>query len=281
MPLSKNSFNKERFIMDARYIAEKDITAEELRNRVNSPLNPNRQMAFYERHYTDPRVNAVLRFHSKIQAFPEMESKLAGKIVEMYKNGHIKKGAQCYKEVLTQLDDFVNKFERINHIRSKCTKGCDICCKSNMITIGYPEAEIIKEYIESDAFSQEQRRMILDRIKEQAEIVAEKGFTLTTVTESTNNGALEENQMRKRYFELHLPCVFLHEGACLIHEVRPLDCWGFRQYASNCYCEAFNVPAAYSFSEAIRVLMGCLVQEYLCYSVVDSLPGMMKKVLLD
>lgn len=265
------------------YIIDKNLSAEELRELINSKGKQNKQIAFCGSEYTDPRVNDLVNLDVYWGLFYKTDRQVAQTIVKMATEGKIKKGAKNYSAILTYLDSVIDKHEAENQTCCKCMKGCDGCCKNNMITIGYPEAEVIKEHLESSAFTRKLRTMVLKRIEEQASIVVKEGFTTAMVTAITNSGNSEkETQMRKRYHALHLPCVFLYEGRCLIHEVRPLDCWGFRQYVSSCYCEgAFDVAGSYEFSESIRILVRYLTKEYHSVEAWDSIPGMMKKILLQ
>ena len=175
------------------------------------------------------------------------------------------------------------------NLMCSCHQGCESCCRNNIITIGYPEAYIIKSYIQSNQFTRKQREKVFKRIKEQIKTIELAGITQKEINLAERCGdSKQRNKIKQKYHELRLPCIFLDDGRCLIHKVRPMDCWAFRQYVSEFYCEdAFFVVGSEDYHEfKMKVLNELYIIFYESLrqcdiGIIDSLPAMINRVLQE
>ena len=109
-----------------------------------------------------------------------------------------------------------------------CGPGCGACCRQ-LVAISTVEARALAELVE--AMPAERRRGIRERFAsalrrlEQAGLLdpqAPPGDRALVAAASLRRAMLEE--VSRRYFELRVPCPFLEDESCGIHEHRPLVC---------------------------------------------------------
>lgn len=193
-----------------------------------------------------------------------------------------------YQNMLQQLDTSWRRAEKMSGYHSSCHKGCSHCCYNNMITIGYPEAFIIRDYINTH-FTEEQKALLKQRIKEQLILIKKNGITGEIITDADMKGLSDAKpiiEIKKRYFQLKLPCIFLYDEECLVYDVKPADCWAFKQYISEDLCkDSFMIIGSEDYLE-VKVNILALLQSFYINQInfnqrmfIDTLPAMLDRVL--
>ena len=102
----------------------------------------------------------------------------------------------------------------------KCSKGCSYCCYAQ-VSVTPPEAIYIGRYIKEN-YSLSQTDQLLRRIKHNMSM--------------TNGKSLEE---RVKVWE-QTPCIFLFDGICNIHPVRPFICRAWHSLSVEQCKDAFD-----------------------------------------
>lgn len=164
---------------------------------------------------------------------------------------------EAYKNYLNDANHNINKLEEKHSLCNVCSNGCCNCCHNTLITISTYEAAIIKKYIFSKAFSSNQKKYLKSKIIEHSDILANNGITNKDINRVNQLNLNEElNDIRAKYYSLNLPCIFLYNNSCLIHEVKPLDCWAFRQYLSPELCKVEKVAGSIDFNSVkMKILL--------------------------
>ena len=136
-----------------------------------------------------------------------------------------------------------------------CKKGCGACCRQ-LVPLSPPEAAMIFEFVESMPESRKNDvkkdfDMALERLRQRG--ILEKLEQLKNPLISNK----EYDTITKAYFLEHIPCPFLVNECCGIHEVRPSMC---REYLvsslpENCKYplnkKVFRLPISIRLSEAL------------------------------
>ncbi len=105
-----------------------------------------------------------------------------------------------------------------------CKKGCAACCRM-LVPVSAPEAFALKEMVQS--LPEPRRLAILNKIAEARTRLAETGLLtrLTQVAETEQQLSDEEIEpINRDYYALRMPCPFLEEEICTIHQDRPAAC---------------------------------------------------------
>jgi len=113
-----------------------------------------------------------------------------------------------------------------------CTKGCDACCRQ-MVPIAPAEAFGLAAYL--DRLPGGEVVGFLERFDQAVETLEEKGL----LEKLRRRHKLSEGEMKevdRAYFAAGIACPFLVEGACAIHEIRPLVCREFLVTSPAKYC---------------------------------------------
>ena len=113
-----------------------------------------------------------------------------------------------------------------------CKKGCGACCRQ-LVPISETEARWIKELV--DCLPPQKQSHIRDRFAEARHRLVEAGL-LDKLLDHENWREGEGWSIAMSYFSLGIPCPFLENEACSIHQDRPIKC---REYlvtspAANC-----------------------------------------------
>ena len=125
---------------------------------------------------------------------------------------------------------------------SSCEKGCNACCYL-IVDSSALEASLVRQYMEKH-FSDEQRRRILEKIKEA------KGLYPDPV------GTDEEfpDAVVEAHFALNVPCPFLSsQGLCTIYDVRPINCRKHLVFSDPSQCEKMAPTASYEAEYFLEV----------------------------
>ena len=105
-----------------------------------------------------------------------------------------------------------------------CRKGCAACCRM-LVPLSAPEAFSLREWIR--ALPTDKRDRISARFADtKAQLVShgiwQRLLELCHAPEQPNDNALED--LNREYYALRMPCPFLEEEVCTIHEERPAAC---------------------------------------------------------
>jgi Fe-S-cluster containining protein len=100
-----------------------------------------------------------------------------------------------------------------------CEKGCTACCKLD-VEVSEPEIIYIYTYM-SNILEKEQLDAFFNQIEDTVSIIKD----IDDIDE---------------YAKLQIPCVFLHNGACSIYEVRPFICREYHSYDRVVCDESFH-----------------------------------------
>lgn len=122
-----------------------------------------------------------------------------------------------------------------------CKKGCGVCC-CQMVPVSVPEAVIITEVIESlpadrkaaveDALCKADKKLKESGLKEQMFKIYSTSTDKQVVIDTNRN-----------YFDLHISCPFLVDGACSIYAWRPSRCREYSVLSPSDYCaDPFTHP---------------------------------------
>jgi len=122
--------------------------------------------------------------------------------------------------------------------RISCSKGCSACC-SQLVPVSEPEARYLLQVFET--FSEERRARIRRRYEDIGSRLNDSKLLGKLTGLATGPDREARRQVGRDYFELGLPCPFLEDGCCSIHQHRPLSCREFLVVSSPEYC-ARNDP---------------------------------------
>lgn len=110
-----------------------------------------------------------------------------------------------------------------------CKEGCSYCC-SQYIVSSLQENEAIAFYLynNQEALCNFLKNYPIwrDKVKENETLYKKIGRLYLETTILGDNEDMQKNFLKatSSYFELDIPCPFLHNGSCTIYEVRPFCC---------------------------------------------------------
>ena len=142
-------------------------------------------------------------------------------------------------ELLPLLRSLTDTFVRIavENVEStgasiSCRKGCGACCRQ-LVPISEVEAESIRDIVQQ--LPEARRAVVIERFEQARQRLGAAGLleSLRAPAQCTREDLLP---LGVAYFEQRIPCPFLEEESCSIHDDRPLSC---REYlvvspAANC-----------------------------------------------
>ena len=102
-----------------------------------------------------------------------------------------------------------------------CREGCGACCRQ-AVPIAPVEARAIAEWL--DTQPDERRTVLRERFREAAARLEDSGIAQQLRQAGPSAGREQMHELGLRYFALGIPCPFLEEERCTIHEIRPLRC---------------------------------------------------------
>lgn len=113
-----------------------------------------------------------------------------------------------------------------------CKKGCGACCH-NLVMISEVEARHLVGVLES--LPQDRKQVVQSRFTAITQSLQNAGL-LNELRDTEHWTSDDYTRLYARYFDLHLPCPFLEDESCSIHNDRPTTC---REYlvtspAENC-----------------------------------------------
>jgi Fe-S-cluster containining protein len=138
--------------------------------------------------------------------------------------------------------------------KTSCKKGCAACCRQP-VPLAEIETHQVAELVE--AMPEPRRAEIKERFKRAWQHFANIGW-LDRLDASAAGTHEERQRLAGEYYRENVPCPFLEDESCLIHENRPLAC---REYlvtspAEHCFAldgekiKMVNLPA--KPSETVR-----------------------------
>ncbi len=102
-----------------------------------------------------------------------------------------------------------------------CREGCGACCRQ-AVPITPVEARVLVEWLETQP--EDRRAVLRERFRKTAERLEEAGIAQEIRAAAGKGGRETTHALGLRYFALGMPCPFLEEERCTIHEIRPLRC---------------------------------------------------------
>ena len=100
-----------------------------------------------------------------------------------------------------------------------CRAGCGACCRQ-MVPLSPPEAFYLIDMI--DSFSAEKKEKLLGRFERiEAELEGQKMIEPLLAPDYSDDIAMGS---AKSYLSLQMPCPFLVDESCTIHNYRPVAC---------------------------------------------------------
>ena len=120
--------------------------------------------------------------------------------------------------------------EKVGHPIS-CRAGCGACCRQ-MISLSIPECFYLADYL--DSFEPARRKEVQDRFD-----AAEAELTRRGITEFFDRADYDDEVALKLavdYFYLGIPCPFLVDESCSIHEHRPVVCRDYNVTSPAAWC---------------------------------------------
>lgn len=149
---------------------------------------------------------------------------------------------EWFKTSIPKLTHCMDEVEMETGIKCVCQKGCGGCCRQAIQVLG-SEAQAIK--VKLREFSREEKQALYERVIHTISVIERSGLDTDFSHYYSAKGVSPQlMQFMEGYFKLGLSCPLLsEEGACMIYEVRPGGCWGYRVYgeAENCARSFYNL----------------------------------------
>lgn len=102
-----------------------------------------------------------------------------------------------------------------------CREGCGACCRQ-AVPITPVEARAIAEWL--DGRPNERQVVLRERFRQAATRLEESGIAQAVRQMGPGTSREAAHELGLRYFAMGIPCPFLEEERCTIHEIRPLRC---------------------------------------------------------
>jgi Fe-S-cluster containining protein len=102
-----------------------------------------------------------------------------------------------------------------------CREGCGACCRQ-AVPITPAEARALAEWL--DKQPEDRQTVLRERFRRAAARVEESGIAKGIRKLGPESSREATHELGLRYFALGIPCPFLEEERCTIHEIRPLRC---------------------------------------------------------
>lgn len=102
-----------------------------------------------------------------------------------------------------------------------CREGCGACCRQ-AVPITPVEARMLSEWL--DEQPEQKRADLRERLRQAAARLEESGIAQSMREASRSPGREEMHTSGLKYFALGIPCPFLEDERCTIHEIRPMRC---------------------------------------------------------
>lgn len=139
--------------------------------------------------------------------------------------------AKWYRKEIEEYTAEIDKVEKECDMECVCCKGCAACCKQ---LIAITSTEFVAMQVAIDNLPNNTRKSIKENVGEQCKKLIENGITNSEI----NKYISDHEALQLKYFELDMKCPLLDENnACIIYDVRPFNCWTYRNYGSSKMCE--------------------------------------------
>lgn len=126
-----------------------------------------------------------------------------------------------------------------------CKAGCGACCRQ-LVPLSEHEARAITQLLFS--MPEPRRTEVMLRFREAIRRVEEAGLRPKIENLHMANERDERTRAGMEYFRLGVPCPFLEEESCSIHEVRPMACREYLVTSDPVHCQdpaALKVQGVY------------------------------------
>lgn len=199
-------------------------------------------------------------------------------------------GKSRIKEVIQDvqaMEELIDQVEEETGMFSTCRKGCTACCHQIVVASQF-ESELILRYIDHQ-YDEETKQAIKQRIKKAAEQLDLEFGPTPSDQYGMKTLIREQEENKKRYFELNLPCPLLSdEGSCMAYPVRPPGCWSYRNYGDPVACEtSHDIPTTIGYIGMEHILSerkgysirSGSVPKYTSYHLTGFLPQKLNQLL--
>lgn len=180
---------------------------------------------------------------------------------------------------IKKITDCMDKVESNLEIVSSCKKGCCSCCKQAIEVIN-PEWKAISAVIKR--FSEQEKQMLMEKNNECIKLIEDNGIK-DEMKANFSSPARNSNidNFMKSYFAINIECPLLSaHGECLIYDVRPACCWGYRMYGSSEECtEVYNPDNAINFESFDTKLLNLAKKKISLTGGMRLLPYIIRDIL--
>jgi Fe-S-cluster containining protein len=114
-----------------------------------------------------------------------------------------------------------------------CKKGCGACC-SQLVPVSRAEGYQLANLV--NAMPAERQQVIRERFAQNIRALKDAGVLHLLDQKVDANNAVQLRGVGLSYFKLNLPCPFMEEQACSIHEDRPLSCREYLVTSNPVHC---------------------------------------------
>lgn len=131
-----------------------------------------------------------------------------------------------------------------------CTEGCGACCRQ-AVPITAVEARAIAEWLSEQP--DDRQAELRARFQQAAAKLEGSGITseLRTAVGTKRRDAIHE--LGLRYFALGIPCPFLEQERCTIHEIRPLRCREYLVVSPPAHCAQPDVDGVVNIKPPVML----------------------------
>lgn len=114
-----------------------------------------------------------------------------------------------------------------------CQAGCSACCYQ-LIPLSVPEALYLMAHIRH--FPKQRQMKTIDRFQEVYRAVTDHNLVEKLNAIDDDKSKPEGLSIGRDYFELGIPCPFLEDQSCTIHEIRPIVCREYNVFSEPKKC---------------------------------------------
>ena len=133
-----------------------------------------------------------------------------------------------FRDITNAFVEFGIEGAKADGRKVSCKAGCGACCRQP-VPISEAEAFDISEHVKS--LPEPKQTEVRNRFDDSVDILASAGW-FEKLDSLPKNAAKERRNLAIDYFGMDIPCPFLIDESCSIHENRPLACREYRRASS-------------------------------------------------
>lgn len=188
---------------------------------------------------------------------------VSGKMAKKYKSEQeipqAPNALKCYKWYKKEVESYTKQIQEAEckcEIKSSCQKGCAYCCKQLIVVTNI---EMLALQLKIDNMSIDEKKGLRDIVNEQCQFLEQHGITNKSIDELIRLNIFPKNEqkLQSKYFDLNIKCPLLdEEDTCIFYEVRPINCWSYKNYGSSLECKQnVFVEKSIKFDDWERILL--------------------------